>query len=285
MNSNKQGWVRLHRKIEDNPLWFLEPFTRGQAWVDLFLNANHKDGEIFIRGNIVPIKRGQLGWSEITMTKRWQWSKGKVRRFLKYLETVQQIEQQKYFFLTTIITIINYEHHQSDSKVIQQTVQQTDSRRYTNKNDKNEKNISGALPTGSSIPLGDNQQDMNFKNQRKYKGEEGHWEETAIDMDSQEPIVGSEQKQEMENKELNKKIRHNLKLIEPLRGKPFGIGQDLNFHVKIYRTLIQQGWSHNYLVKSFMEIVETDHWKEKREQGEYAGMNTLQFHLRNKKVQ
>jgi len=140
-NSQKNGWVRLHRKIEDNRLYFLEPFTKVQAWIDLFLNANHSDGLIDIRGNIISIKRGQIGWSELTMCKRWKWGKNRVRRFLKLLETEQQIVQQKDRFITTIITIINYDKFQEDDRTIQQTIQQTDSRRYINKNDKNDKNI------------------------------------------------------------------------------------------------------------------------------------------------
>jgi len=139
-NSKNRGWVRLHRKIDENPLWFLEPFTKAQAWVDLFLNANHKTGFINIRGNIVEIKRGQIGWSELTMLKRWTWSKNKVRRFLKWLETEQQIVQQK-SALTTVITILNYEQHQQDDTAESTTEgQQKDSRRYTNKNVKNDKN-------------------------------------------------------------------------------------------------------------------------------------------------
>ena len=102
----KKGWVRLHRQVEDNCLWFLEPFTKAQAWIDLFLNANHKDGIISIRGNIISIKRGQIGWSELTMCKRWKWSRGKVRRFIKLLKTIQQIEQHT-TPVTTILTILN----------------------------------------------------------------------------------------------------------------------------------------------------------------------------------
>ena len=109
-----KGWVRLHRQIENNGLWFLESFTKAQAWIDLFLNANHKDGIIQIRGNVIKIKRGQIGWSEITMVERWKWSKNKVRRFLKILETEQQIKQQKDRYITTIITILNYEKYQND---------------------------------------------------------------------------------------------------------------------------------------------------------------------------
>ena len=136
-DSRKSGWVRLHREIENNFLWFLEPFTKAQAWVDLFLNANHKEKVISIRGNIIKIKRGQIGWSELTMADRWKWSKGKVRRFLKLLEIEQQIEQQK-SPLTTVITILKYEHYQTDKTT---DGQQKDSRQYTNKNVKNEKKL------------------------------------------------------------------------------------------------------------------------------------------------
>ena len=139
---NDKGWVKLHRKICDGKLWFSEPFTKSQAWIDLFLNANHTEKTINIRGNVIAIKRGQLGWSELTMVKRWCWSKNRVRRFLKWLETEQQIEQQKDRFITTIITILHYEEYQQTE---QQTIQQKDSRRYINKSDKNDKNDTATL--------------------------------------------------------------------------------------------------------------------------------------------
>ena len=136
----KKGWVRLYRSIEDNPFYFIEPFTKAQAWIDLFLNANHTNNIISIRGNIIHLKRGQIGWSELTMSKRWKWSKGRTRRFLKLLETEQQIEQQKDRYITTIITILNYGKYQNDTADDTADGQQTDSRRYLDKNDKNEKN-------------------------------------------------------------------------------------------------------------------------------------------------
>ena len=138
----EKGWVRLHRRIEDNPLWLMESFTKGQAWVDLFLNANHKENQISIRGNILTIKRGQIAWSELSMAKRWKWSKNKVRRFLSYLssKTIQQIEQQK-SSITTTITILKYDEYQeNDTTDDTAERQQKDSRRYTNNNDKNDKN-------------------------------------------------------------------------------------------------------------------------------------------------
>ena len=151
--NNSQGWISLHRKICENDLWFLEPFTKAQAWIDLVLNTNHKDGVMNIRGNVIPIKRGQIGWSQITMTKRWKWSRQKVRRFLEYLisnemiqidnseitprqtqKTIQQKSGMKSKYLTSITTIINYNSYQSGQETIQQTIQQKDNRRYTNNN-------------------------------------------------------------------------------------------------------------------------------------------------------
>ena len=142
--SAKKGWVRLHRQIEDNFLYFLQPFTKAQAWIDLFLNANHKDGYIEIRGNVITIKRGQIGWSELTMVVRWKWSKNKVRRFLKLLETEQQIKQQKMAKITTIITILNYDEYQNDTtddtterlQTIQQTIHKQECKELKNDNNK-----------------------------------------------------------------------------------------------------------------------------------------------------
>ncbi|NCD07359.1 MAG: hypothetical protein EOL97_14700, partial [Spirochaetia bacterium] len=79
---SKQGYIKLYRKIEDNPLYFCEPFSKIQAWIDLILLANHKDSVIFIRGNEVKIKRGQVAWSKDNLASRWKWSKNKVYGFL-----------------------------------------------------------------------------------------------------------------------------------------------------------------------------------------------------------
>ncbi len=105
----------ISRKLFENPIWYMEPFTKGQAWVDLFGNANYSDSQFQIRGNIVTIKRGQIGWSERTLAKRWKWSRGKVRRFLDWLEKEEMIVQQKNT-LTTVISIVKYEDYQFQNK-------------------------------------------------------------------------------------------------------------------------------------------------------------------------
>lgn len=148
-NWQNKGWVRLYRNIEDWPLYFSEPFTKTQAWIDLFLMANHQPGRVYIRGVEIKLKRGQIAWSEVTMAARWRWGRNKVRNFLKWLKTEQQIEQQKSQYLTSIITILNYENFQNDTADDtaegQQTIQQTEHKQEC-KELKNEKNNTLIIP-------------------------------------------------------------------------------------------------------------------------------------------
>jgi hypothetical protein len=125
------GWIRLDRAILDNPIWSskFEPFTKGQAWIDILLNANYKPNFFFVRGIKISLERGQLGWSQLTMAGRWGWSPKKVKRFLKVLEEEQMVTLQT-TQQTTVITICNYSKYQDlDSEATQQTTQQKPNRR------------------------------------------------------------------------------------------------------------------------------------------------------------
>lgn len=142
------GWIALHRTLASHDLWLSEKFTRGQAWVDLLMLANHKDGFIRVRGIRVHIKRGQLGWSETKLAERWKWSRGKVRSFLHELEIEQQIDLQNNPPIN-IISIIKYGEYQNnghqniqqnDQQTDQQTEHQMSQQNDTNNNDKNDKN-------------------------------------------------------------------------------------------------------------------------------------------------
>lgn len=109
------GWIRLHRKITENPLYFSEPFNRSMAWIDLLLLANHSENYFFKRGIRVDIKVGQIGYDLDSLAKRWKWSRGKVERFILMLENDNQVIRQK-TNVTTLISIVNYKEYQTDDK-------------------------------------------------------------------------------------------------------------------------------------------------------------------------
>lgn len=138
------GWIKLHRKIMDTPLYLSEPFTRMQAWIDLLLLANHKEGFFYVRGNKVVVGRGQIGTSSRTLANRWQWSRGKVERFLQDLEESGQIKPQKTNVIT-LISICNYDEYQNAEP---QNEPQTSHRQTTNEPqtdpNKNDNNVNNA---------------------------------------------------------------------------------------------------------------------------------------------
>jgi len=140
-----EGWIKLHRQITENPLYFSEAFTRCQAWIDMLLLANTKEGFFYKRGIRVEVIRGQVGYDIESLAKRWKWSRGKVERFLNVLEIDKQVVRQK-TNVTTLISICNYNIYQARSNPNDnansnsnehQTVKQTD----TNKNNKNNKEL------------------------------------------------------------------------------------------------------------------------------------------------
>ena len=139
-----RGYIKLWRRLSSNNLWTAEKFTRGQAWVDLIMIANHKPGYIRKRGIKIDLERGDIGFSEVELADRWKWSRGKVRRFLKELcsgndpeLTPKTIQQNKN--LTSCYHINKYNTYQgSDTTNKTANGQQTDSKRYRNNNDKND---------------------------------------------------------------------------------------------------------------------------------------------------
>lgn len=109
------GWIKVHRQLQLGSRWLSEPFTTSQAWIDLMLLANHKDGIVKARGINVDVPRGSVGWSKPKLADRWQWSRGKVNRFLDALETEGQIVQAKGQSLN-VITLCNYDKFNPSKK-------------------------------------------------------------------------------------------------------------------------------------------------------------------------
>jgi hypothetical protein len=135
----KEGWICIYRAIEEDPMYFAEPFTRMQAFIDLILITNHERTVFFKRGIKITVERGQTVRSEDELALRWKWSRGKVRRFLLELENDTKIVQQK-TRLCNCISIVNYDKYQlggtTDSTTNGTTDSTTDSR-TKNKNDNN----------------------------------------------------------------------------------------------------------------------------------------------------
>ena len=106
-----EGWNKIYRSIQDHWLWTCEPFSRGQAWIDLLLMANHKEAKIMVNGSLEVVGRGQRITSIRKLSDRWKWSTKKVTHFLDQLvkdDMIEYISDSS----KTVITILNYDKYQ-----------------------------------------------------------------------------------------------------------------------------------------------------------------------------
>lgn len=114
MNKDKRGWIRLHRKLRDHWLWDnKEVKSKFEAWIDLIMMASHRERTVYIKDQLVTIKRGEVCCSLNTFAKRWKWSTGKVRRFISVLKTDKMVVQQT-TRVATHLSICKYDTYQGE---------------------------------------------------------------------------------------------------------------------------------------------------------------------------
>ena len=103
------GWIKIYRQIRENWIW--EDPEKLKWWLDLLLSANHEDKDIFIKGKVITIKRGQYFTSTGNLAKRWKTSRGTVIRFLRLLNDTAMVTVDGTANGTTL-TIVNYSNFQ-----------------------------------------------------------------------------------------------------------------------------------------------------------------------------
>ncbi|MGC5814308.1 hypothetical protein [Clostridium perfringens] len=150
MKNLVEGWLKLYRSIQNHWLWEDKPFSRGQAFVDLLLMANHKDNKILFNGELIEVKRGSRITSLRQLSEAWGWSTKKTKKFLELLEKDNMITV-KSDNKKTLVTIENYgvyqevgnteetqEKHQGNSEETQRKNKRNSKeiQKKTNKNDK-----------------------------------------------------------------------------------------------------------------------------------------------------
>lgn len=136
-----QGWISVHRKLQEHWLWEERPFSKGQAWIDLLMSANHCDRKILLGNELIEVKAGSFITSELKLMDKWGWSKSKVRNFLDGLQSDGMIVKKSDKKKTTII-VENYSVYQ-DSQTTERPLEdhgKTTERpqKDTNNNDNND---------------------------------------------------------------------------------------------------------------------------------------------------
>lgn len=116
-----KGYIKLYRELQDCWIWQGERFTRGQAWVDMLLMANHRDTKIPFDKHLEVIKRGQFITSINRLSAKWGWSFNTVKKFLDLLASDNMLIR-KSDNAKTLITIVNYEVYQANDDDVDRQV-------------------------------------------------------------------------------------------------------------------------------------------------------------------
>ena len=112
MANKKLGYIPLYRSIQDHWLWNnSEPFSKGQAWIDLLLLANHETKKKQLRNGVITIKPGQKWTSYDHLAERWGWTRKRVYRFINLLKSDGMVTTDSNTS-GTLVTIVNWENFQ-----------------------------------------------------------------------------------------------------------------------------------------------------------------------------
>ena len=155
-----KGWVCIYRKIRESWIWEDKPFSRGQAWIDLLMSANHEDKKTMFDGVLYEVKRGGQITSIRKLCQRWGWSNTKAKRFLNELKSDEMITYNS-DTKKTAINIVNYNAYQdrSGAENVTETSQKhhrnatETSQKHTNNNDNNDNNDNIYCPNSLEFRL------------------------------------------------------------------------------------------------------------------------------------
>lgn len=133
------GWIKLHRKILDNPIVCRDSDYLA-VWTYLLLNATHKEYSAVFSGQKITLLPGQLITGRKSISEQFNISESKVQRILKAFENDRQIEQQT-SNKNRIISILSWVEYQDVEQQNEQPVNNkrttTEQQVNTNKNVKN----------------------------------------------------------------------------------------------------------------------------------------------------
>lgn len=94
MSDNRQdgGWVKLHRKLLENPI-VMKDANHIAVWVFILLHATHAGKETMFKGERIKLMPGQFVTGREKMAEKLHISSSTIQRILKCFENEQQIEQ------------------------------------------------------------------------------------------------------------------------------------------------------------------------------------------------
>lgn len=131
------GWVKLHRKILDNPIFKNDKLFR--VFMYLLLKASHTERDQLIGDSIVHLKVGQWATGRKAISRDTGLTEQNVRTAISKLEKLG-ILTIKVTVKYSVFSIANWHNHQQDNQQVTNKQPASNQQVTTNNNVKNEKN-------------------------------------------------------------------------------------------------------------------------------------------------
>ena len=132
----EKGWIKLHRKIWDNPI-VTKDADHLAVWIYLLTHATHRPRDVWYGGKRITLREGQLITGRLKIAGNTGVESSKVYRILKIFKSEQQIEQQTNS-QNSLITILRWHDYQESEQQNEQRVNNecttSEQRVNTNKN-------------------------------------------------------------------------------------------------------------------------------------------------------
>jgi hypothetical protein len=132
------GWVKLHRKILDNPIFKNDKLFR--VFMYLLLKASHTERDQLIGDSIVHLETGQWATGRKAISRDTGLTEQNVRTAISKLEKLG-ILTIKVTVKYSIFSITNWHNHQQDNQQVTNKQPTSNQQVTTNKNVKNVKNV------------------------------------------------------------------------------------------------------------------------------------------------
>jgi len=139
--SNPQGWISLHRKLLDNPVF--KNYKLLQTFLYCLLKATHDDYDLLVGDQMVSLKKGQLATGRKAISAGTNLSEQNVRTALSKLEKLGILTikpTSKY----SIITVLSWDIYQNPNQQVTNN-QPTSNQQVTTNNNINNKNNSNKV--------------------------------------------------------------------------------------------------------------------------------------------
>ena len=239
------GWISIHRKIKDHWVWNEKPFSKGQAWIDILLMANHADKKILLGNELIEVKRGSFITSEKKLMENWGWGKEKVRKFLQVLQDDGMIDKKSDHKKTTI-NVVNYGFFQdgnSQSRPLSDQ-EQTDNRPSADQEQTDNRPSADQEQTVSRPSADTNNNDNNKNNENNGNNDNKKKGAAKKQKTDYYPLDEKLNQAVLDFVEFRKKIKAPMteKAIDLMIGKLDKMTTDNNEKIAILEQSIMNGW-------------------------------------------